>query len=233
MLRVGLTGGVASGKSKVADVLLELGARVSRSDEIGRALMQPGQPVMRAIVDYFGAAVLTVDGTLDRTRLAHIAFVDGRVEELNALVHPAVIAEQSRWMDTVADEDPEAVAVVESALIFETRHGMTASPPSVFVSEVVAAPWRTRFDHIMFVTAPEAVRRERYVARVSAAGGYAEDAADDFDRRARAQWSDERKAALSDSILQNDGSLDELQAKVETLYAGLKRESIGRCSEAM
>ena len=222
MLRVGLTGGVGSGKSKVADMLSELGAQVSRSDEIGRALMQPGQSVMQAIVAHFGSSVLAPGGMLDRSRLAQIAFADGRVDELNALVHPAVIAEQSRWMDTVAAEDPKGVAVVESALIFETKYGATAGD---------VAPWRTRFDRIVLVTAPEALRRTRYIARSS--GQAADAAAADFGRRTNAQWSDERKAALADVVLRNDGSIEDLKAKVAKLYAALKQDSIDRCSEAM
>ena len=227
MLRVGLTGGVGSGKSSVADMLGALGARVSRSDEIGRALMQPGQPVMLAIAAHFGSSVLK-DGALDRGRLAQIAFTEGRVEEINALVHPAVIAEQSRWMEAVAAEDPCAVAVVESALIFETRHAETGTAQQ-------AAPWRTRFDRIVVVTAPEALRRERYTARVAGrdAGDSKEAAANDFDRRAQAQWSEERKAALADTVLQNNGSFDDLRIKVEKLYASLQGEVNDRCSEAM
>lgn len=228
MLRVGLTGGVGSGKSRVADMLSLLGARVSRSDEVGRALMQPGQPVMQAIAAHFGPSVLTEKGELDRAKLARVAFTDDRVEELNALVHPAVIAEQARWMNAVAAEDPQAVAVVESALIFETKHGEGREAQD-------AAPWRTRFDRIVVVTAPEDMRRKRYVARFSMpdSGREAEAAADDFDRRAKAQWSDERKAALADTVLHNDGSVDDLQAKVEILYATLRQESIDRCGEAM
>ncbi len=222
MLRVGLTGGVGSGKSKVADMLSDLGARVSRSDEVGRALMQPGQSVMQAIVAHFGPSILTHDGTLDRAQLAKIAFADGRVEELNALVHPAVIAEQTRWMEAVGAADPEAVAVVESALIFETKHGGTAQD---------AAPWRTRFDRIVVVTAPESLRRTRYTMR--SVGQAAEVAAADFDRRMQTQWSDERKAALADVVLQNDGSLSDLQVKVTDLYVALLQDSMDRCSEAM
>jgi dephospho-CoA kinase len=220
MLRVGLTGGVGSGKSRVADMLSELGARVSRSDEVGRAMMQPDQPVMQAIAAHFGPSVLTDRGALDRARLAQIAFADGRVEELNALVHPAVIAEQSRWMEMVAVEHPSAVAVIESALIFETKHGSAQD----------ATPWRTRFDRIVVVTAPEALRRARYLARADA---NADAAAADFDRRMQAQWSDERKAALADIVLQNDGSIEDLQAKVADLYAALKQGSNDRSSEAM
>lgn len=228
MLRVGLTGGVGSGKSRVADMLEALGAQVSRSDEIGRALMQSGQPVMQAIVAHFGSSVLTNAGALDRGRLAQIAFADGRIEELNALVHPAVIAEQSRWMDAVAARNPDAVAVVESALIFETRHGAAGATND-------AAPWRTRFDRIVVVIAPEAVRRARYIARVlgSDTDVSAGMAAEDFDRRAQAQWSDERKVALADFVVHNGGSIDALRAKVERLYEALRGESVDRSGEAM
>jgi dephospho-CoA kinase len=219
---VGLTGGVGSGKSTIADMFSDLGARVSRSDEVGRAMMQPGQPVMQAIAAHFGPQVLTDAGTLDRAMLARIAFAEGRLEELNALVHPAVIAEQSRWMEAVGVE-PKAVAVVESALIFETKHGEAAAGQE-------AAPWRTRFDRIIVVTASEALRRTRYLAR---AGANRDAAAADFDRRMQAQWSDERKAVLADVVLQNDGSVSDLQAKVTALYEALKQESIDRCSEAM
>ena len=226
MLRVGLTGGVGSGKSSVADMLAELGARVSRSDEVGRSLMERGQPVMQAIVAHFGPSVLTDAGALDRVKLARIAFADGRMDELNALVHPAVIAAQSQWMNAVADEEPGSVAVVESALIFETKHA-EARPG--------AAPWRTRFDRIVVVTAPEAIRRARYIARVSTLGPPvdAAAAAKDFDSRVQAQWTDERKAALADAVVPNDGSLEALRANVVALYAALVQESSDRCNEAM
>lgn len=226
MLRVGLTGGVGSGKSKVADMLGELGARVSRSDDIGRALMQPGQTVMTAIAEYFGPSVVTVAGTLDRVKLAQIAFTDGRVEELNALVHPAVIAEQSRWMESVWSEDPDAVAVVESALIFETKH---ADPGEL----QHALPWRTRFDRIVVVAAPETLRRQRYIERMSASGATADESAKDFERRMRAQSTEESKVALADFVLQNDRSLDDLRAKAVPLYAALKQEALDRNRESM
>ena len=228
MLRVGLTGGVGSGKSQVANMLQDMGARVSRSDEVGRALMQPGQAVMQAIAVHFGPSVLNVSGALDRVKLAHVAFTEGRLEELNALVHPAVIAEQARWMDAVAAEDPEAVAVVESALIFETKHGEPGR-------EQDAAPWRTRFDCIVLFTAHPALRLVRYIARVAEAEPDAntEKAATDFDRRAQAQWSDERKAAMADVVLRNDSSMDDLRVKVEGLYATLRQASLDRRSEAM
>ena len=224
MLRVALTGGVGSGKSAVAAMLLELGAAVSQSDEVGRSLMQPGQPVFQAVAEHFGSAVLTPSGALDRAALAHLAFHGGRLEELNALVHPAVIAAQAQWMDGVGVANPLAIAVVESALVFETRHGSAAaSGPQ---SEEAAKPWRERFDRIVVITAPEDVRLQRYVARVTAGGRGATDlAAADFRRRAAAQWSDAEKAALADFMIDNGGSLEALQEQVQRLFVELRREA--------
>jgi len=98
VLRVGLTGGLGSGKSTVAAELRRLGAQVIEADELGRALMEPGQIVFDEIVRRFGPEVVGADGHLNRPRLAQMAFGDGRLDELNAIVHPAVIAAQQRWM---------------------------------------------------------------------------------------------------------------------------------------
>src|SRR5665213_810111 len=101
MLRVGLTGGLGSGKSTVAAELRKLGAHVIEADELGRAMMEPGEPVYAEIVHVFGAQVVGKDGRLDRARLAEIAFNEGRLQDLNAIVHPAVIEAQQRWSDEV------------------------------------------------------------------------------------------------------------------------------------
>ena len=214
MLRVGLTGGLGSGKSTVAAMLREMGAEVSSSDEIGRALMSPGQPLFDGIVQRFGPEVVQPSGALDRRRLAAIAFESGRLEELNALVHPAVIEAQARWMDEIARRDPAGVATVESALIFETQHAGEAS-------------WRTRFDRIVLVVAPEPMRIGRYLRRVLGSIPDANPAAVEADARNRmaAQWTDERKAGLSDFVIRNDGGMDELRAAVAPLYEALKTES--------
>ncbi len=122
MLRVGLTGGLGSGKSTVAAMLRELGAEVIESDELGRMLMEPGQAAFNEIVHVFGPrAFLLPDGRLNRARLAELAFRGGRVKELNAIIHPAVIEAQRQWMSRVFERDPAAVAVVVSALIFEVE----------------------------------------------------------------------------------------------------------------
>jgi len=113
VLRVGLTGGLGSGKSTAAQMFRAKGAYVLQADEIGRALMQPGQAVYAAIVERFGRGVVTFAETLDRTALAKIAFEDGRVEELNAIVHPATIARQAELIAEIGAKDKEARAGVQ------------------------------------------------------------------------------------------------------------------------
>src|SRR5271165_2659408 len=105
MLRVGLTGGLGSGKSTVAAQLRALGAQVIEADELGRAMMEPGQAVYDEIVRQFGPEVVGPDGRLLRPRLAEMAFQGGRLDELNAIVHPAVIAAQQRWMEEIFARD--------------------------------------------------------------------------------------------------------------------------------
>ncbi len=216
MLRVALTGGVASGKSAVAAALERLGAFVSRSDEVGRAMMQPGQAVFAAIAAHFGRSVMREDGTLDRRELARLAFGGGRVEELNAIVHPAVIAVQTAWMEEMGRRHPRAVAVVESALLLETVHGTAGS-----------LPWRSRFDRIVLVTAPEDLRLQRYVRRVLASDGSVDpEAVTAVARQVCAvQMPEEEKRRLADVVMENDGSLDELNSRTEVLYGQLQAEA--------
>jgi dephospho-CoA kinase len=113
MLRVGLTGGLGSGKSTAARLFAALGAHVLQADAIGRLMMEPGESVYAAILAHFGDSVVAADGTLDRKALARIAFAEGRVEELNAIVHPAVIARQAELSEAIFARDPEAVVIVE------------------------------------------------------------------------------------------------------------------------
>ncbi len=224
MLRVALTGGIGSGKSAVAHMLRALGASVSQSDEVARGMMKPGQPLFGSIVDLFGPAVVRPDGALDRALLARLAFDEGRLEELNALVHPVVIAEQVRWMDAIGQQQPGAVAVVESALVLETRYTPGHGD----------APWRTRFDRVVVVSAEVNLRQQRYVARVGAASSRQRDEAGrDFQRRLAAQWGDPEREALADYVVRNDGSLDALRECVALLYDSLRAEAADRQHEAM
>jgi len=221
MLRVGLTGGLGSGKSTVAARLRELGAHVIEADELGRALMEPGQAVYEQIVRSFGPEVVGPDGRLDRPRLAKLAFEEGRLHELNAIVHPAVIAEQRRWMEQVFARDPAAVAVVESALIFEVERDARARGES----DGVLADWRNRFDHILVLTAPDDVKISRYAGRIAEPGPAREAAERDARVRLARQIPDAEKAARADFVIENTGDLEALRARVDEVWLKLKPES--------
>jgi dephospho-CoA kinase len=223
MLRVGLTGGLGSGKSTAARLFAALGAHVLQSDAIGRELMEPGQAVYAAIVDHFGKAVVQPDGRLDRAALAKIAFDDGRVEELNAIVHPAVIARQAALSEAIFQQDRRAIVMVESALIFETKYGETNCGGS---QACEGSRWRSRFDRILLVTAPEEVKIARFIARSAAGEVLTAERRAKLEAEARLrlaqQIPDERKGALCDYILTNGGPLTELEWQVDQLWPILK-----------
>src|SRR6185437_5212887 len=212
VLRVGLTGGLGSGKTTAAQRFAELGAKVISADDVGRSLMQPGERVFADIVANFGRGVVAADGRLDRAALAKIAFGEGgapsRIEELNAIVHPATIARQEEMIAEIITNDPDAVVIVESALVFETKHGGEEG-------------WRRRFDRIILVRAPEEQRIARFVSRTSSSEAEAR-------RRMAQQIDDDWKAAHSDYVLTNDGSVDDLWAQVHSLWPELKEAAKGR-----
>ncbi|HEX3985249.1 MAG TPA: dephospho-CoA kinase [Acidobacteriaceae bacterium] len=216
MLRVGLTGGLGSGKSTVAALLRADGFAILEADAIARELMQPGQPVFRAIVEHFGPEVVRADGGLDRARLADLVFHQGRLSELNCIVHPPVIAEQERRMAEIFDRDPGAIVVVESALIFEAEAWGTVPQ------------WRRRFDRVVLVAAPDELKIQRFLARILPAGASADDRARaDRDARARlsAQIPDAVKIPRCDAVIDNAGSLDATRAQVDRLVARLRTEA--------
>ena len=221
MLRVGLTGGLGSGKSTVAGLLRALGAEVVEADQLGRALMEPGERVYAEIVRVFGSGVVNPDGRLNRTRLAELAFDGNRVQELNAIVHPAAIGAQRQWIETVFARDPAAVAVVESALIFEVERDARLRGES----EGVLASWGRRFDRVVVVRAPDEVKVARYVARLSPDPAGREAAEADARNRLRHQIPDGEKARRADYVLDNSGNRAQLEAEVAALWPRLKAES--------
>lgn len=219
MLRVGLTGGLGSGKSTVGRMLADLGAHIIEADAIGRSLMEPGQAVFDQIVEHFGPSVLLPGGSLNRPELARIAFNEGRVEDLNAIVHPAVIAQQARTVEEIAAKDPSAVVVVESALLFETRHG--GDPPS----ENRQNGWSRRFDRIILVTAPYDLKIRRYIDRSNTREEDRAGRAAEARRRLDQQIPDERKAPMCDFVIENNAGISELEAQVSRLWPVLRAEA--------
>lgn len=213
MFRVGLTGGLGSGKSTAARRFAELGAHLLYADEIARSLMQPGEVVYEQIVARFGRHVVCASGNLDRAALAVIAFGEGRIEELNAIVHPATIARQAELTAAIAAQDPDAVVMVESALVFETKYGGEEG-------------WHKRFDRIILIRASEQTRLARFVARASAGGALDEAARQQLEadarRRMAEQSDDDWKAQRSDYVLINDGSREQLIAQVDAVWPELQ-----------
>jgi dephospho-CoA kinase len=207
MLRVGLTGGLGSGKSTVGRFFAELGVAVIDADEVGRRLMQPGEAVYDRIVERFGAEVVRADGSLDRRRLSQLAFSGGRLEELNRIVHPPVIAAQEKWLREVFAADSHAIAMIESALIFEA--GRSGS----------AAGWQERFDRIILVTAPDEVKIRRFVAR---SAGDAAALAEEARKRLAVQIPDAEKTPLCDWAIDNSGKLEATRSRVAEVFASLR-----------
>lgn len=216
MLRVGLTGGLGSGKSTAAAMFREQGIHLLEADAIARSMMQPGEAVYRAIVEHFGPSVVRPDGALDRARLAALAFGQGRLAELNRIVHPPVVAEQERRTQEIFASHPQAVVMIESALIFEAEAWGTAPG------------WRRRFDRVILIQAPDDLKIERFLARILPADVSSEQrAAAEADARARlaAQLPDAEKAARSDYVIDNSGALDATRRQVERIAAELRAQA--------
>jgi dephospho-CoA kinase len=206
-LKVGLTGGIAVGKSVVGEMFAALGAHVIQADEIAHQLMQPGEPVYRDVIAHFGAGIVDPSGTVNRARLAELAFggpnQPSRVQELNKIVHPAVIRRQEEWMAQVGRDNPHAIAMVEAALILEA--GMTQG-----------------FDRLIVVTCRPEQRIERWARRLKVDQ---ETARREVTRRMAAQLPDEEKIKAADHVIDNSGSLDETERQVKEIYARLKQEA--------
>jgi dephospho-CoA kinase len=202
MIKVGLTGGIASGKSVVGEMFVKLGAHLIQADAIGHWLMEPGRPVYQKVVAAFSTGILNSDGTINRAKLAEAAFgAASRVKELNAIVHPAVIAQENEWMKEIGARDPKAIAIVEAALILE-------------------AGTADRFDYLVVVTCREPQRVERLAGRLAIS---LEAARAEVARRMAAQMSDEEKIKAADFVIDNSGPLDATERQVREVYTGLRQ----------
>jgi dephospho-CoA kinase len=121
MLLVGLTGGIGSGKSVVAQIFARLGAHLIDADELAREAVRPDRPVLKRIVEAFGPEILNPDGTLDRAKLGRAVFEDSeKRERLNSIVHPYVFREEERRRKEIAQKDPKAIILFDAALLIET-----------------------------------------------------------------------------------------------------------------
>ncbi len=214
MLKVGLTGGIAAGKSVVGEMFVALGAHLVQADRIAHSLMQPGEAVYNEVVRHFGREILKRDGSVNRAKLAEAAFgrataaqgesvPQSRIEELNRIVHPVVIRSQDAWMQEMGRQDPHAVAIVEAALILEAGAG-------------------GHFDRLIVVTCNEEQRAVRFAARQRID---LESARKEVERRMAAQLADEEKIKAADYVIDNSGSLERTREQVRRVWREIRAEA--------
>lgn len=196
MVRVGLTGGIASGKTAVSDRLRRLGAVVIDSDLLAREVVEPGTPGLAAVLRRFGTPLLSPDGTLDRAALGRIVFADAEARsDLEQIVHPAVRA-RAAVIEAEAEADADAVVVHVIPLLVET--GQAAD-----------------FDLVVVVDVPPDVQRQRLQQRSSLS-------ADEAESRLAAQAGREDRLRLADYVVNNAGPLSELDRRVRELWSRLQ-----------
>jgi dephospho-CoA kinase len=209
LLKVGLTGGIASGKSSVGEMLVALGAHLIQADTIAHELMQPGNQVYEEVIRHFGTGILNPDGRVNRARLAEAAFGSpgtrhtSRVEELNRIVHPAVLQHQNEWMEEMGRKDRHAIAIVEAALILE-------------------AGAASDFDRLIVVTCQPEQRIARWAAKMKID---VEAARREIARRSAAQFPDEEKIKAADYVIDNSGKLEQTRNLVKEVYGRLRAEA--------
>jgi dephospho-CoA kinase len=205
MIKVGLTGGIASGKSLVSRMFTELGAHTIDADELAHELMAPGEPAYTEIVEKFGDAILNPDKTVDRSKLAELAFDKKRprIYELNRILHPGVIQLYEKWRDDIEKKEPNAIVMLEAALLLE-------------------AGLRRRFDKIIVVTLKPQQRIDRWAERFKLDP---EAARLQVTRRMMAQAPEEAKIQVADFVIDNSGTIEETKAQVKKAYEALLTQS--------
>lgn len=197
MLKVGLTGSIAVGKSYVCEVLRELGARVLDADLTAREVVAKGTPGLARLVEEFGDGILAADGELDRPKLAAIVFSDeSKRLKLNSIVHPLVKEAQDLWIARQELEDPDGIAVIDAALLIESGG-------------------YKRFDKLIVVWCDTEVQLNRLKER----NGF-----DDAEARRRiaSQMPQDEKKRLADFLIETNGSFDDTRRRTVEVFRRLR-----------
>lgn len=198
MLKVGLTGSIAVGKSYVCDIFRELGCHVLDADQTARDVVAPGTPGLRKIVDAFGADVLHPDGSLDRKRLGAIVFSDqAKRQLLNSIVHPLVFEEQNKWLIDREAEDPDGIAIIDAALMIESGG-------------------YKRFDHLIVVWCRPDIQLRRLMSRDNLTEA-------DAKQRIAAQMPQEEKKKYADFLIDTSEAFSNTRAQVSKVFETLRR----------
>lgn len=196
VLMVGLTGGIGSGKSTVASILVERGAVVIDADAIARMVVEPGMPALDALAEAFGPDILRPDGSLDRAALAERAFVtDETRKQLEAITHPAIATE---FFAQIADAPADGIVVHDVPLLVESKRGI-------------------EYGAVIVVEAPTEVRLQRLEARGVPRA--------DAERRMALQASDEERRAVATWVLDNSGDRAHLERQIEAIWPELERRA--------
>jgi len=202
MYLIGLTGGIASGKSLVSSRLAELGATIVDADVLAREVVEPGTPGLAAIAEHFGPEVISADGTLNRPALGAIIFADPEQrEKLNSITHPAV---WRRARELFAEAAADEVVVYDVPLLVEGAKGRQLD-----------------FDLVVVVNASTATRLQRLI---ELRGMTREEAG----HRLNSQASDAERLAVADVVIDNDGSVDDTMQQVDALWAKAQHAVGGR-----
>jgi dephospho-CoA kinase len=198
MLKVGLTGSIAVGKSFVLSVLRELGCATFDADKIAHSVMEPGRPAYQDILSEFGSGVLTEQGPIDRAKLGAIVFADEtRRKRLNQIVHPRVIEEQNMLLREVESTNPDAIVVIDAALTIESGG-------------------YKRFDKLIVAFCD----RETQIDRLMRRNGITRE---DAERRIAAQMSSDEKRTYADYEIDTSGTFDQTRRRVGEVFAQLKQ----------
>ena len=198
MLKVGLTGSIAVGKSYVVSVLAELGCVTFDADKVAHSVMEPGRPAYDDIVSEFGDGVLAADSSIDRQKLGAIVFAnEARRKRLNEIVHPRVIEEQNRLLAEAEAKHPEGIAIIDAALMIESGG-------------------YKRFDKLIVVYCDRETQIERLMQRNRITR-------EDAERRVAAQMSSNEKRKYADYEIDTTGTFEETRQRVVEVLSTLKR----------
>jgi dephospho-CoA kinase len=210
MLRVGLTGGIATGKTTVVAMLRELGCRVLEADKIAHQMIEPGGAAYEEVVREFGRGILTDEGFVDRKKLGAIVFGDPKLlARLNAIVHPPVLEEQMRQLAAIEKADAHAVAVVEAALLIE-------------------AGFDRKLDYLVVTWCTP----EQQLARLTESGKGRGLTAEQARQRIAAQMPIDEKRQRADTLIDCSGTIEHTRAQVIALFAKLAAVEGGKSKDA-
>ena len=193
MLRIGLTGGIGTGKSTASKILEELGAYVFDADKEAKNILLSNETIKNELISEFGTDIMTGDGNVDNNKLARVAFQDQDHQlRLNTIVHPYVFKEIDKQFDKKLDGGNHDIFIVDAALIYESGAD-------------------THMDYVIVITALIKTRMERALARETLSR-------EEILNRIDLQWSEEEKVSLADFVIHNDGSEEDLKKNITDIF---------------